>query len=403
VPFVFDSGGNVKYLLSDACAAGPEPAEFFEALKAWLEANGNKVETPEQIKAASERVRNTITAAYRHGWEQSAVDVLLEQLVVLTHKPFGMTKARMASAFRKDAKAMAKTAAGPGDDVTDIDTAIAEMNERYAMVMIGGSTRIVEIDVWDPCLQRRYLRIMKQADFELLLCNEAFKIFHPEKGLQTISKTGLWLYHPDRRTHKAGITLDPTGKLGPEYLNTWRGFGVDPVPGDPTVFLDHTRLLTSGNGDGAYEYLLGWMAHKVQNPGDQLEVATVMRGDEGTGKGGLGHALRRIFGGHGLHVSQGAHLVGKFNFHLADCCFLFCDEAIFAGDPRPMGVLKALITEAVLMVEKKFVDAHQNRNHLGIMMASNSDFVVPAGKDARRFFCVDVPDSRKDDREYFRR
>jgi hypothetical protein len=36
-------------------------------------------------------------------------------------------------------------------------------------------------------------------------------------------------------------------------------------------------------------------------------------------------------------------------------------------------------------------------------MASNSDFVVPAGKDERRFFVLQVPDSRKGDRDYFNR
>ncbi len=81
-----------------------------------------------------------------------------------------------------------------------------------------------------------------------------------------------------------------------------------------------------------------------------------------------------------------------------DCCSLFADEAFFAGDPRHIDVLKALITEQTIAIERKFVDAHQGRNRLGIMMASNSTYVVAAGKDARRFFCLDVPDARKGDR-----
>ncbi len=81
-----------------------------------------------------------------------------------------------------------------------------------------------------------------------------------------------------------------------------------------------------------------------------------------------------------------------------DCCFLFADEAFVAGDPRHIDVLKALITEQTFAIERKFVDAHQGRNRLDIMMASNSTYVVPAGKDTRRFLCLDVPDTRKGDR-----
>ena len=40
-------------------------------------------------------------------------------------------------------------------------------------------------------------------------------------------------------------------------------------------------------------------------------------------------------------------------------------------------------------------------NVLMIFMASNSDWVVPAGASARRFFVVDVPDARKQDHPYF--
>ena len=128
-----------------------------------------------------------------------------------------------------------------------------------------------------------------------------------------------------------------------------------------------------------------------------------MRGDEGVGKGVFGHALVKIFGVHGMHVSQPEQLVGKFNAHQMNLCLLFCDEAFFAGDPRHIRVLKALITEGLVTIEKKFVDPLQMPNRLGILMASNADFVVPAGKDARRFCCLDVADTSEGDPAYFKR
>jgi hypothetical protein len=397
LPFLFDTGADCKYTLAPECRAGPEPAEFVSALEAWIASVGSKVEGPEQIKAASGRVRNAITAAIRHGWEQSAVDVLTEQLAATMAKPFGQAKSRLAQSFRRDAKKAAKAVLA-GDATEEQDELVERLNERYAVVNFGGSVKIAELDVFDPCLGRKHVRVMGKADFELALANETVKV-----GDKTLPAAGFWLRHPDRRQHLGGVTLDPAGKLGPEYLNTWRGFGVDPCEGDPGPFLDHIKLVASGNGPDAERYLVGWLARKVQLPGEQAETAIMLRGTQGVGKGALGHAMCRIFGGHAMHISQSEHLVGKFNSHLLDCCLLFADEAFFAGDRRHVSVLKALITEGVIAVEPKFVNAFQARNRLGVIMASNDDFVVPAGRDERRFFCLDVPDSRKGDRAYFKR
>jgi hypothetical protein len=41
--------------------------------------------------------------------------------------------------------------------------------------------------------------------------------------------------------------------------------------------------------------------------------------------------LKNIWGNHGLYVSNAKHLVGNFNAHLSDVCFLFADEAFYSG------------------------------------------------------------------------
>ena len=109
--------------------------------------------------------------------------------------------------------------------------------------------------------------------------------------------------------------------------------------------------------DRIYDYAISWLATKVQFSGVPPETAFVMRGEKGTGKGTLGHTIRKIFGVHGMYITQAEHLVGKFNQHLLNCCLLFADEAFFAGDKRHEKVLQALITEPTLVIEKKGVDA----------------------------------------------
>ena len=122
------------------------------------------------------------------------------------------------------------------------------------------------------------------------------------------------------------------------------------------------------------------------------EVAIVFRGFRGTGKGTLGDAMRRVFGDHARHISSAEHLAGRFNGHLRDCCFLFADEAYGPKDKSAEGTLKRLITEPTLFVEAKGRDPVTVPNTLHVMMASNEDWVIPAGTRERRFAVFDVSD-----------
>jgi hypothetical protein len=114
------------------------------------------------------------------------------------------------------------------------------------------------------------------------------------------------------------------------------------------------------------------------------------RGPEGSGKGIFGHAIKRTYGNHGLYITQPSHLIGKFNSHLRTCCYLFIDEAFWAGDRQGEGILKSLITDEDLMIEPKGVDPGLAMNWIDIMLASNATWVVPASHDARRYAIFDV-------------
>jgi hypothetical protein len=77
------------------------------------------------------------------------------------------------------------------------------------------------------------------------------------------------------------------------------------------------------------------------------------------------------------------------------------DEAFYAGDKQHEGQLKRLVTEPTLMIEAKYANAVSVRNCLHLIVASNDDWVVPAGTDERRFFVLDVSSARQKDYEYF--
>jgi hypothetical protein len=279
---------------------------------------------------------------------------------------------------------------------------VADFNDRYLMVNEAGKAVIFQPG-FDPVLRRRYFDRLSTRDLETLYMNDRIQIGFDENQRPVYkTKSYIWLRHRDRRQFIRGVVFDPRAtEPRPGVLNLWEGFAVAPKPGDWSLMRDHIQAtLCDGHAD-QFDYVLGWMARMVQHPDQQGEVAIVMKGGEGTGKGTLARALKHIVGHHGLAISNSKHLTGNFNGHLRDAIFLFADEAFFAGDRAHVGVLKSLITEPYLTVEAKFQNAVQMPNFLHVMMASNEQWVVPASLDARRFLVLVASEANKGNHEYF--
>ncbi len=281
-----------------------------------------------------------------------------------------------------------------------IDILIEGMNEEYCAVLDGGVFQIFRED-HDPAFKNRrvWARMSREA-FRHYFEDETVTPFGSKKP---ISKADLWLSSAKRRKYP-GIVMDPEGL--PENkgkLNLWTGWSVDPKPGDWSMMQELIGdVLCDGNSE-AEAYVLRWIAFMLQRPWETPEAAIAFRGEEGTGKGTLGRALMGIAGPHGLTVSSSRQFAGRFNDHLRDCVFLFADEAVWPGDKEGEGVLKQLITEPVISYEGKNKAIVAGRNMVHLMMASNEDWVVPAGPEARRYFVSDVSDKRKRDQVFFGR
>jgi hypothetical protein len=281
---------------------------------------------------------------------------------------------------------------------------LRKLNERHAVISdIGGKCRVVG-EVLDRNLARPRTRISKQSfeDFRNRYMNIKVQSGVTKEGNPTYTPAGKWwLEHPMRRQYET-IVFAP-GREVPEAYNLWQGFACEALPGDAhKPFLKHLRDNVCQGDDEHFQYLIRWMARAVQNPGEQGHVAVVLRGGRGTGKGSVAQIFGSLWGRHFLHISSAKHLVGQFNAHLRDCVALFADEAFYAGDKQHESTLKTLVTEDTLIVEGKGLDAEVAPNYVHLIMASNDDWVVPAGADERRYFILDVGDRKKQDKAYFR-
>jgi hypothetical protein len=286
----------------------------------------------------------------------------------------------------------------PEPETDEIRQGIERLNEEYAVVQLNGKTIIMK-EIIEPTFNRPDVHFYSIPDFHNWFANQLVQ--NPESPKEKISISKIWVKSVDRREYQ-GIVFSPEKEM-PKFYNLWRGFGVQPKSGDWSLMKEHIFDVIASRDQKVYKYLINWMADLVQNPGGiRPGVSIVLRGEQGTGKGCFVTNLGQIVGNHFLHITNQRQLTGRFNQHLKDALLVFVDEGIWAGNREAEGVLKAMITEDVLMIEPKGKNIYTVKNHVRLIFASNNQWVVPAGMGDRRFLVLDVSNAHTGDREWFK-
>jgi hypothetical protein len=281
-----------------------------------------------------------------------------------------------------------------------VDRVLQEMNERHAVIdNYGGKCVVMEI-VYDEVLGRSYLTTQSFEDFKKRYCNQGVQVGTTGEGKPVYKQLGKWwLEHPQRRSFQK-VIFAPNRDV-PGAYNLWKGFAVKPVAGDWSRFKEHLRDVICNGNEEYYSYLLRWLARCVQEPESSGQVAIVLRGGKGCGKSLFVETFGKLFGQHFLPTTSAEHIAGRFNEHLEKVVVLFGDEAFFAGNKDHERTLKGLVTQDELTLEGKGRPVRRGRNHAHLLLASNSTWVVPAHGKERRYFVLDVSETKTGDYAYF--
>ena len=280
---------------------------------------------------------------------------------------------------------------------------LRKLNDQFTVISnVGGKCRVAE-ECMDYGVNRPRLTFQSFSDFRNRYLNQNVEVGVDKNGNPRLVSVGdWWLKHPQRKQYET-VVFSPGREIDNCY-NLWKGYGVEPLPGENHLgFLKHIQENICENTEEYYDYILKWMARAVQKPDSPGQTAIVLRGRQGTGKSFFANQFGHLFGRHYMQVSDPKHLVGSFNAHLRDCVLLFGDEAFYAGDKKHESVLKTLITEDLITIEAKGIDAESSQNCTHVILASNNNWVVPAGADERRFFVLDVGTGRMQNSNYFRK
>ena len=273
-----------------------------------------------------------------------------------------------------------------------LDPIVCKMNKRHAVVALANKTAIATFH------EDGRVDFIGEKDLNTLYANERV----PVGRNKTESSAAYWIKHTQRRTYPNGVVFDPRGSTRSGALNLWRGLAVEPDPdGDCGLFLTHLLDVICEGDTTGFEYLIRWLAHLAQRPGEKPEVAVVLKGSKGVGKDMVAEYVARIIGAHHCRtIAQPDQLTGKFNAHMAATLLLNVQEGEWAGNRKAEGVLKYLVTSKRIGIERKGVDLTEVDSFMRIFITSNERWVVPASWDERRYAVFDAGEKQGPD--YYR-
>ena len=293
----------------------------------------------------------------------------------------------------------------------DEDTMLKAFNRRYAVIRTSGGVRILV----EPRTAEDDVVFESQNDVALY---EKNRIIWVTEGKQTrkVEAFKQWLEWEKRRTYR-NVVFAPGEKTPKDVYNLFQGWPFEPVAttwenvldnkdepvaGDWSMLRGHIYQNICESNDTYFEWLMTWIAMVFQKPQAKPGSTVVITGKKGTGKSTLFDYINQLLGRCGITVSQRKQIVGQFNGHLATTLLMVCEEAFWAADPQAEGVLKDMITNKSVLIEKKGYDPIQSQNYTRLALISNNEWVVPASlKDERRFFVLRCSDAVQGNIQFF--
>ncbi|EAV44933.1 hypothetical protein SIAM614_12998 [Stappia aggregata IAM 12614] len=280
---------------------------------------------------------------------------------------------------------------------------LEKMNSEWSLVLIGSKVAMVREQ--PHAKEEDRVRVVQVDSFHRLYNNKPTQVMGADGKIKTVSWSKRWEAERHRRQYD-GIEFfpNPEGKAGTRgYLNLWQGFSYRPdaKAGSWSVLKDHMLTNICNEDTELFRWVFAWFAHMLQRPRERPGTALVIRGLMGTGKSIMGEVMGSLIAPHFFQVDDPRYITGQFNAHMSACLLLQAEEAVWAGDKVAEGRLKGLITSKTQMIESKGVDPYRLDNFVRIMMTSNEDWVVPAGKDERRYCVLDCAPNAKENHGYF--
>jgi putative DNA primase/helicase len=184
------------------------------------------------------------------------------------------------------------------------------------------------------------------------------------------------------RPNAADLLMRGDGTLA---VNTWEAPSLVPVPGEwPAV---RRVLLWLAEDEAGLDWLLNWIAFKVQRPGSRPGTAILLQGPPGSGKNVLYRVLAHLLGPANCVQIGESDLAKPYNLHFATKLLIFANELL--DNHRRGGSLgdglKATITDSEVFLESKGVARTPAANRAALLAATNRTKPIEIEEADRRW------------------
>ena len=186
------------------------------------------------------------------------------------------------------------------------------------------------------------------------------------------------------------------------YYNLFTGFEISkddvkeiqvPDNFEEHPFFAHIFKRWCSGDKQVYNAVLNVFAHILQKPWEKLQISIILKSTMRTGKGIPLQIFKRIIGNqYFFQPSNSNQVLGNFNGQMRNCLVCFMDEMVWGGDKEKAGTIKKLATETVNYINDKFAPIIKVKNIANLFMASNEEWVVPAGATEQRWLVLNVDD-----------
>ena len=277
-------------------------------------------------------------------------------------------------------------------------TALATIQNRFALLNISGEIRIVDKDQIADVLAgiAKEISFYRRTEGQILITRELENLPYPSNSKVEYNN---FVNNPNTFMYDA-VAFSPLATPS-STLNYWIEPSIKPKQGDWFVIQEFLHTVICNNNVALFDYLIRYLAHMLQRPEDKPGIMVVFLSGQGTGKGTFYKLLGRVWSRTSLQVSDIGEVIGQFNAALERNYVVCMDEALFAGDKKSLDKLKSLVTEPTCRIEQKHQPSRTIDSYHRLFAASNHDHFAHVDKDDRRFLFIRLSSIHKQDQIYF--
>lgn len=189
-----------------------------------------------------------------------------------------------------------------------------------------------------------------------------------------------------------------TDELGRTAVNVYVPATIERLHGDPSPFVDHLKLVIPDDNDRSI--LIEYLAHNVKYPGYKIPWAPLIQSVQGVGKNLIKHVMTHAMGTNYVYNPKAMELAdggSKFNAWMERRLLLIADE-IKTDDKRVLlEIMKDMITEDRLEMQRKGFDQRMGDNIANWVFFTNHKDAIPITTDDRRYSIFFSPFQSSDD------